>query len=403
MKEKSKLLFLFSLFLLLISCTKSKDGYIKEYERHINEVKANHNNYSERDWVKSDRHIAHLHTAISRYKKRLTEEDKERIAKAFAVYKSYRSNIDCPFIETEIADNQEKENSAVDSTDTENEALKRLTEQQEQIASELEALRKKITEEFKEKNGSPQVNEKQKTEKESLIDKLQDELLQKIINEKKQGRREISGRIKLLVFPANFKNNMFRMDYNTLAEPINKAIKIILSQAKKYNRYISIDWEFMGSSDGSFVSIDNYTEGLNQYAYYQNMFSDYDYLVTVYAVDKQDRSYCGLIGSLGRSDANAVIWFKDIYYHSAGTLAHEIFHTFGAEDLYYEEGVVPKEVEANFKKLLGNSIMITSNESAELDPINAWLIGWNKKPEPWYAWFVDRRDNTGDGLNLVDN
>jgi len=46
--------------------------------------------------------------------------------------------------------------------------------------------------------------------------------------------------------------------------------------------------------------------------------------------------------------------------------------------------------------------MITSNESAELDPINAWLIGWNKKPEPWYAWFVDRRDNTGDGLNLVD-
>lgn len=405
MKGKSKLLFLFSLFLLITSCAKSKDNYIREYERHINEVKVNHNNYNERDWAKSDRHINHLHTVIGRYEKRLTAEDKERIAKAFSIYRSYRSGIDCPFIETKIADNQEKEkneNSAVDSTDAGAEALKRLTEQQEQIASELEALRKKITEEFKEKNNSSQVNEKQKTDKEFLIDKLQNELLQKILNEKKEGRRKISGRIKVLIFPANFKNNIFRMNYNDLTEPINKAVKIIISQAKKYNQYISIDWEFMGSSNGSFVSLDNYIDGLNEYTYYQNMFSNYDYLVTVYAVDKQDRSYCGLSGSLGRSNANTVIWFKDIYHHSAGTLAHEIFHTFGAEDLYYEEGVVPKEVEANFKKLLGNSIMITSNDSAELDPINAWLMGWNDKPELWYAWFVDRRNNTGDGLNLVD-
>jgi len=52
---------------------------------------------------------------------------------------------------------------------------------------------------------------------------------------------------------------------------------------------------------------------------------------------------------------------------------------------------VPKEVEDNFVKLIGDSIMIHSDEGNTLDPINAWLIGWNKNPELWYTWFVDRR------------
>ena len=96
---------------------------------------------------------------------------------------------------------------------------------------------------------------------------------------------------------------------------------------------------------------------------------------------------------MGNTTANAIIWYKDWETHDAGTLAHELFHTMGADDLYYEEGIVPKEVEDNFVKLIGNSIMINSEETNGLDPINAWLIGWNKNPEPWYTWFVDRRES----------
>jgi len=63
---------------------------------------------------------------------------------------------------------------------------------------------------------------------------------------------------------------------------------------------------------------------------------------------------------------------------------------------------VPQEVELNFKTLLGNSIMITSQGASNLDPINAWLMGWNKKPEPWFAWFINRRDSSVDiGLNTA--
>jgi hypothetical protein len=38
--------------------------------------------------------------------------------------------------------------------------------------------------------------------------------------------------------------------------------------------------------------------------------------------------------------------------------------------------------------------MIDNHRYTGLDPINAWLIGWNKNPEPWYAWFIDRRDTS---------
>lgn len=254
---------------------------------------------------------------------------------------------------------------------------------------QLEQLRKQIE---NEQNASTAAHSREKTEQERLIASMQNDLLMDMLKTKKQGWRDVSGAVKILVFPADYKGHRFRMDYAKLNGIIQKAVDIILAQARRYNQPLSIDWEFMTNPDGSYISLSSSAEGLNRYAHYKNLFSRYDQVSVVYAVDMTGRSYCSYRGTLGRSEANAVVWFSDGYNHSAGTLAHELFHTFGADDLYYEEGVVPKEVESNFKKLLGDSIMLTSHDSSGLDPVNAWLIGWNKHPEPWYAWFIDRRE-----------
>lgn len=406
--------------LILFSCSKSKMELVHEYERYIAGVEAQHSRYSKRDWITADKRIAYFHTMLKRYERDLSQEEKKRIHAAFAVYHSYRNGIAYPFDETEIAvteseptdehqritepeqterdehaadpqNETEHEYTSVDETDDRVTELERITRQQEQISLQLEQLRKQL-EDSRNTPVSSQTTDREKTEQERLIDAMQNDLLMGILKTKKQGWRDVSGAVKILVFPAHYKGHRFTMDYTDLSGIIQNAVNIILSQARRYNQQLSIDWEFMTNSDGSYASLSGPADGLNRYAQCKSLFSGYDQVSVVYAVDMAGRSYCSYRGTLGRSEANAVLWFKDSYEHSAGTLAHELFHTFGADDLYYEEGVVPQEVEANFKKLLGDSIMLTSSGSSGLDPINAWLIGWNKKPEPWYAWFIDRRE-----------
>ena len=273
------------------------------------------------------------------------------------------------------------------SLDNRIDALKKITEYQEQIAFELEQIKKQIEEEERKQIEAGYITSSQKTEQERLIEKLNNELLLEILNEKRHGMKDITGRIKIVVLPVNYKGNRFKTDLDKLAIPVQEGISIILNQAKKYNQNITMDWSYSKDANGSYVSLGNSLEGLNLYPRYGHD-PKYSFTVLVFAIDRMERSYCSR-----RSDgSHAIMWFKDRNGHSSGTLAHEIFHAFGAEDLYYEKGVVPQDVERNFKLLLGNSIMITSQGSSGLDPINSWLIGWNKKPEPWYAWFVDKRN-----------
>ena len=316
----------------------------------------------------------------------MTQDEKSRINNTRDIYASYRSgNIS----EKIIIDDQPGtiENQIINENVIED-LIRRI--------QNLEEQRSLIT--------TQEITQQQKTEQEILIDRIQNELLTEILASKKQGRRDVSGRIKVLVFPTNYRRNVFQMNYNALTSTIQEAINLIISQARNYNQNISIDWEYRINNDGTYVSLNNYSEGLRQHSHYKSIFNNYNHIVLIYAVDLIERSYCVLNGPLGRSESNAIIWFKDNNgRHSAGVLAHEIFHAFGAEDLYYEQGVVPQEVETNFRALLGNSIMITSRSSSNLDPINAWLLGWNKNPEPWYAWFIDRRDNTVDiGLYSIE-
>ncbi|WP_461255911.1 hypothetical protein, partial [Treponema sp. R80B11-R83G3] len=275
------------------------------------------------------------------------------------------------------------------------EELKRITEQQEQIVEQLELIKQQI-ENGKNNNPNVQNTTKQHTQKEVLIENLQNDLLMKILTEKKEGRIDITGNIKVLVFPTNYRGNKFKEGLNSLTPIIQESINIINQQAKRYNQNIIIEWEYITLNNGAYLTINNNSEVLKQYNQYKNKYSNFNHIVCIYAIDKLERSYFTFTGKLGRSEEHAIIWFRDNNGFLSGTLAHEIFHAFGAEDLYYEKGVVPLEVEDNFKILLGNSIMINSQSTSGLDPINAWLIGWNKKPEPWYAWFIDKRDKSVD-------
>jgi len=273
------------------------------------------------------------------------------------------------------------------------EELRRITEHQEQIAEQLEQIRRQIDEEQNRQNPTGQ-NNTQQTGRDTLIQNLQNDLLMEILNTKREGRQDITGNIKILVFPTNYRGNTFRMRLNNLTPVIQEAIKIIEQQARRYNQNITIEWEFITLNNASNFSMNNVTEALRQYAQYRNRFRNFNHVITVYAIDRVERSYITTAGQLGRSEGHAIMWFRESNGFSAGTLAHEIFHAFGAEDLYFEQGVVPPEVERNFRTLLGNSIMIDNHRYTGLDPINAWLIGWNKNPEPWYAWFIDRRDTS---------
>jgi hypothetical protein len=398
LKLKTVPFLLIYLCLIISSCVASKEDYLYRYERFLSNIQENYASFSERDWIKADGRVNQFNNILTkRYK--LTQEEKKRVSNTMIVYNSYRSGN--KLVDNRIEDPQritENRDINIDRI----EELKRITEHQEQISLQLEQLRRQILEDRRTQDTSQQITQQQRTEQELLIDKLQNDLLMGILASKKEGRRDISGRIKVLVLPTNFKGNAFRMSNNALTPTIQDAINIILAQARKYNQNITIDWEYRVYPDGSYVSINNYSEGLRNHSQYRSIYNNYDHLVLIYAVDMVERSYCAIGGSLGKSESNAIMWFKDYNGHSAGVLTHEIFHAFGAEDLYYEQGVVPQEVELNFKTLLGNSIMITSHGSSDLDPINAWLMGWNKKPEPWYAWFIGRRDNTVDvGLNMM--
>ncbi|MGP1414908.1 MAG: hypothetical protein ACTTJ6_03090 [Treponema sp.] len=405
---KHKWFFIVCIF-LLFSCVASKEKCIFEYEYYINKIAKEHSSYTKSDWLKINNKLRRLQSSLRVYEKRMSPQEKMRVLKAFNIYALYKKDAKPPFDGSDIAsmdggagggieddathiDNGKTSggDSSVDIIDDRVKELKKITEQQKELFLQLQQLRKQI-EESSSKNTTP----KQQTEKELLINKLQNEMLMEKLREKKAGRKEIHGAIKVLVFPTNFNGQRFKMNYGDLKGKIETALNVIRTQAKRYGENISIDYEFRVQHDNSYVSIRDYNEALKRYAQYARPFSSYDLVSIVYAIDVEGRSYCGLNGSLGKNTANAIIWYKHWDGHSAGTLAHELFHTMGADDLYYEEGVVPKEVEDNFVKLIGDSIMIHGEEDNPLDPINAWLIGWNNKPELWYAWFVDRR-NLGD-------
>jgi hypothetical protein len=67
-------------------------------------------------------------------------------------------------------------------------------------------------------------------------------------------------------------------------------------------------------------------------------------------------------------------------------IAHEILHLFGAWDLY-ETPHQTKLNETVAKESFPDSVMgrVAHNiNSLKIDPLTAWLIGWNNKPEPWF-------------------
>jgi len=271
--------------------------------------------------------------------------------------------------------------------------LQRIIEQQEALAARIEQLRNQIDENQRNQNNNTQTPRVGTSEQNQLIENMNNELLMELLVIKRQGMRDIGGRILVNIVPINYRNRNFRMNPNNLRNTVNESLNIISQHAREYNTNITFDVVFDNGSNGRFMSLNNSTEAINLYQRFRN--TRYDFTVLVFAIDTEERSYI-----TRRADyTHAIMWFKEQNGHSANTLAHEIYHAFGADDLYYEQGVVTREVEQNFRTLLGNSIMLSSRNT-RLDPINAWLIGWNKNPEPWFAWFVDRRDTSN--LNFFE-
>lgn len=74
---------------------------------------------------------------------------------------------------------------------------------------------------------------------------------------------------------------------------------------------------------------------------------------------------------------------------ASSSIAHETLHVYAAWDLYQTFSQSASN-EQRAKELFPNSVMLRTaydiNE-LEIDPLTAWLIGWNKYPEKWYESF----------------
>ena len=81
----------------MFSCAKSKERCIFEYEFYINKVAKEHSHYTQADWLRSNNRFGSLQASVKVYEKRMTNEEKLRVLKAFNIYASYRSDVKPPF------------------------------------------------------------------------------------------------------------------------------------------------------------------------------------------------------------------------------------------------------------------------------------------------------------------
>ena len=357
-KQRLFVIFTASLCLIYTSCAGSKREELQKFVRLVHFVQSNHDKFGENEWGRVERQVLSFRNTMSgRYSNSLTQEEVRRISQGIHIINTYRSL-----------------NRLVGST----------TDNQDNNGDRIDGL-------FRLLDDGQMQNPPPGTEQQLLSERLINDILMALNASIRDGRPDISGRIKVVVIPTVYQRNPFRMNHNDLTPAIREAIDIIITQARRYNQRIAIDWEFR-TYGGQYISLDSSTDRVRHHSQYRNMFPAYNYVVVVNAVDMNGRSYCSVHVPFGVSEFNAITWFKDDNSHCARVLAHEIFHAFGAEDLYFEQGVVVRDVEDNFKTMYGNSIMADHWETSDLDPINAWLLGWNRNPELWYSYFINRRD-----------
>jgi hypothetical protein len=91
LKRGVKPFFSVCLCLILSSCAMSKEDCLYNYERFIDEVRANHAGYTEKDWRKADKRFNRFNGILTkRYKDKLTLEEKIRVSMARVIYDSCR-------------------------------------------------------------------------------------------------------------------------------------------------------------------------------------------------------------------------------------------------------------------------------------------------------------------------
>lgn len=91
LKQGTKLFFSVYFCLMVFSCAVSKEDYLYNYERLVDEVRNHYATYTEKDWLKADKRFNRFNDILNRrFKNKLTPEERIRVFKARVIYDYYR-------------------------------------------------------------------------------------------------------------------------------------------------------------------------------------------------------------------------------------------------------------------------------------------------------------------------
>ena len=145
---------------------------------------------------------------------------------------------------------------------------------------------------------------------------------------------------------------------------------------------------YFNNSDHSVPDVQNY---------YEKSYNK-DYMPLLFFFNKDGRCYC-YQSELTPKYEGFVNEFA-VYYPSTmssdRSIAHELFHLFGAQDYYY-----PATVKEAAQKYFPDSVMLLGD--GEIDDLTAYLIGWTDTPsETAKAFMYDVRYVTQDDADNAD-
>ena len=86
-----KKLVLMALVIFTLSACQSKDSYVKDFGKFVDEVELSAANYDEKDWEKADKKLERFSTDLyKKYEEELSSDEKGEIIKLQATYAGVR-------------------------------------------------------------------------------------------------------------------------------------------------------------------------------------------------------------------------------------------------------------------------------------------------------------------------
>ena len=221
-------------------------------------------------------------------------------------------------------------------------------------------------------------------------------------------------------------------DINTATDSINRAINWIKDQAVKNNVNLNLCFDYLSTDTGRTVEhnlpgtvskVLAAEEGIEQLEKWGNrvvnkVYSDFkdkerlvaklrdqynvESVVLLYMLNNYYKDDCSI--SLNTM-SNDYVEFAVTSFKEPALLAHEIFHIFGAADLYYHHYSTTKKDKTELKKLFPKDIMASPREyikDLEIDDITKYLIGWTEYIDPkYFQYFKEQKSDVRKGRDVV--